>query len=38
MLGFYSVQSIWQGDFEPADPLLLSELQTRAEAYLQPSG
>jgi hypothetical protein len=34
MLGFYTMQTIWQADWGPIAPYLLRELQTRAEAYL----
>jgi hypothetical protein len=34
MLGFYTMQRIWRGEWEPVDPCALGELRTRAEAYL----
>jgi hypothetical protein len=37
MLGFHSVQSIWQAPWGPVAPFLLTELKTRAEAYLKPA-
>lgn len=36
MLGFHSMQSIWQAGWGPVPPCRLAELQTRAEAYLNP--
>jgi patatin-like phospholipase len=35
MLGFHTMQSIWQADWGPIAPYLLAELQTRAETYLK---
>ena len=37
MLGFYTMQSIWQADWGPIAPYLLAELQKRAETYLKPA-
>jgi hypothetical protein len=37
MLGFYTMQSIWQADWGPVAPYLLTELQKRAETYLKPA-
>jgi hypothetical protein len=36
MLGFWSMQSIWQLPWQSVPPYELSELQARAEAYLRP--
>jgi len=37
MLGFYTMQSIWQADWGAVAPYVLTELQKRAEVYLKPA-